>query len=204
MTDPALVPFDRELQALPAPLRDAVRRAGEALRAQLSPRDAHARWRERLPAVLAGSEFVTRALTAQPSLLDELVASGDLLRAYAPTEPDARLAALLTGVADEVTLRRRLRQFRRRELVRIAFRDLAGFADLHEVMATMSALADACISQALVHLLGWAKQKFGTPIGAPIGTERTHESIFVVLGMGKLGGHELNFSSDVDLIFAYS
>jgi glutamate-ammonia-ligase adenylyltransferase len=84
-------------------------------------------------------------------------------------------------------------------MVRIAWRDLAGWADLHEVMATLSALADACLEGALSKLHGWAVQKNGEPRGEHSGAPQS----LVVLGLGKLGGQELNFSSDIDLIFAY-
>ena len=84
-------------------------------------------------------------------------------------------------------------------MVRIAWRDLAGWADLNEVIETTSALAEACIDTAVVVLDQAAKEKHGSPVatdGTPMG--------LVVVGMGKLGGKELNFSSDIDLIFAYA
>jgi len=83
-------------------------------------------------------------------------------------------------------------------MIRIAWRDLAGWADLSQTMADLSALADACINQALLLLYEWACQKYGIPEGYDGSPQH-----LVVLGMGKLGGGELNFSSDVDLIFAY-
>jgi glutamate-ammonia-ligase adenylyltransferase len=198
MNERAQSPLQHGLAQLPAELRDSTQRHLAAIAARV-PTSADARLLEPFARVLASSEFVARAFISQPALLSELFASNDLLCAYRAHELDQRLARALDGVADEADLKQRLRTFRRREAVRIGFRDLAGFADLSEVMETMSALADACIAQALQHLLGWAKQKYGTPTDAS-----GNESRFVVLGMGKLGGEELNFSSDVDLIFAYS
>ena len=200
MTETTQTLLERGLADVPAVLREQTRKYCETLREGLAPAGTDARWIECLPRVLAGSEFVARALVAQPALLNGLAGSGDLQRTYAPNELHSRLTQALVGVADEADLKRRLRLFRHRETVRVAFRDLAGFADLHEVIATMSAIGDACISQSLAQLLAWAKQKHGTPIGVRSGREAT----FVVLGMGKLGGRELNFSSDVDLIFAYT
>jgi glutamate-ammonia-ligase adenylyltransferase len=199
MNEHAQSPLQRGLATVPMPLRESAQRHLDALAALLPPRTP-APLLESLPRVLAASEFVARAFQSQPQLLPELVDSGDLARAYAAHELEQRLTRALAGVADEAELKRRLRWFRRREAVRVAYRDLAGLADLNEVMETMSALADACIAQALQHLTSWAERRHGIPVAE--GAERA--ASFVVLGMGKLGGLELNFSSDVDLIFAYT
>lgn len=187
MSDPAHVLFEAALKEVPASLRPPVESAWQALTAlsEVSPDRA---WLKALPRVLAASDFVARACVREPELLRELLMSGDLARAYAAGELATRVSRGLAGVTDEVGLKRGLRRVRQREMVRIAFRDLAGWADLNEVMATLSELADACLDGALTSLTAWLK--------APPG--------FVVLGMGKLGGRELNFSSDVDLIFAYT
>ncbi len=94
---------------------------------------------------------------------------------------------------------RQLRLFRRREMIRIAWRDLAGWSDLGETLQDLTALADASIQFALDFLYQQACEKRGVPTladGTPINV--------VVLGMGKLGAYELNYSSDIDLIFAYA
>jgi glutamate-ammonia-ligase adenylyltransferase len=156
-------------------------------------------WLASLPRVFAVSEFVARAVTQQPEVLQGLITSGDLQRSYAAGELGQRIAQVLAAVGDEPLLKRRLREIRRREMVRLAWRDLAGWADLHEVMATLSELADACLEGALAKLHVWAVQKNGEPRGEHSGAPQS----LVVLGLGKLGGQELNFSSDIDLIFAY-
>jgi glutamate-ammonia-ligase adenylyltransferase len=198
MTDSAQSVLSLASRQVPAPFQARVGNYLESLTPHLGD-DLDVRALEKLPRVLAASDFVGRALVAQPALFAELVQSGDLSRAYGTHELSERLGRLLADVPDDTELKRRLRLFRRRESVRVAFRDLAGWADLREVMVTMSALADACLSRALDALSVWAKTKYGTP-----SDEAGNESVFVVLGMGKLGGEELNFSSDVDLIFAYS
>ncbi len=191
MSDSAHARFQTAFNAVPVPLRAPVERGWQALEPHLpellkaSTSDA---WLDALPRVLAASDFVAHACVRAPELLRELLASGDLVRPYAAGELTPRAQQALAGTTDEADLKARLRRLRRREMVRIAFRDLAGWADLSEVTATLSALADACIDGALTPLSDWLK--------APPG--------FVVLGMGKLGGRELNFSSDVDLIFAYA
>jgi glutamate-ammonia-ligase adenylyltransferase len=93
---------------------------------------------------------------------------------------------------------RGLRQLRIRETVRIAFRDLAGWSDLDETLADTSDLAEACIRQ----VVDWAHAQLIEKHGEPRNKEGVAQRL-VVLGMGKLGGRELNFSSDIDLIFTY-
>ncbi len=144
------------------------------------------------------SDFVFKSCVRYPELFKDLLQSGDLQRKSGAGEIRETLKSFLAGVTDSDALSRRLRQFRKRQMVRIAFRDLTGRADLDETMADLSTLADACIDQAASILYTWQCSKYGIP------TSRSglHQKL-VVLGMGKLGGLELNFSSDVDLIFAY-
>jgi glutamate-ammonia-ligase adenylyltransferase len=152
-----------------------------------------------LPSVWAASAFVVQSCIQNPSLLADLVSCGDLTSAYGEDAYEERLGALLQTVRDEPSLGICLRQFRRREMVRIAWRDLAGWADLAGTLADLSALAEACVDQALLCLDTWQAQELGLPQGENSGTRQG----LVVIGMGKLGAGELNFSSDIDLIFAY-
>ena len=153
-----------------------------------------------LPRVFTGSEFVAHACVSRSDLLPDLVRSGDLLRLYGADEMRARVLAAVTLCTDEVALKAALRVLRQREMVRLAWRDLAGWANLEEVVRTLSALADACLDAALAKLYDWAVAREGVP--REQGTDSAAR--FVVLGMGKLGGEELNFSSDIDLVFAYT
>src|SRR5215467_6603588 len=91
-----------------------------------------------------------------------------------------------------------MRRWRRRELTRIAWRDLAGWASLTETLAELSAFAD----QAIVASVGAAQSTLRPPYGEPRGTGGAVQPL-VVIGMGKLGGGELNFSSDVDLVLLF-
>jgi glutamate-ammonia-ligase adenylyltransferase len=191
MSDAAHARFQTAFHAVPAPLRAPVERAWQTLAPHLPDllQATSAReWLDALPRVFAASDFVARACAREPALLRDLLARGDLVRPYAAGELTARVHQALAGTTDDADLKVRLRRLRRREMARLAFRDLAGWADLAEVTATLSELADACIDGALAALSAWLQ--------APPG--------FVVLGMGKLGGHELNFSSDVDLVFTYA
>ena len=151
-----------------------------------------------LKQVFAFSDFVAAGCTRDPDMPVDLVASGDIARRYPEDEYHLKLEPLLSGATDEETLSRLLRRYRRRELVRIAWRDLSGWADLSETVSDLSAFADACLEHALNTLHQWQCRDYGTPTAAD--GSKQH---LVILGLGKLGARELNFSSDVDLIFVY-
>ncbi len=160
--------------------------------------------------VFALSDFVARLAASTPALLVELAGGGDLGRSYAPPParvgggPRAlpayrkRLAAALAGAGDPDGLMAGLRAARRREMLRIAWRDLGGLAGLEETVRDASDFADAAIGAALEHLEGWHHRRHGVPedrAGRP--------QHLTVIALGKLGARELNFSSDIDLLFAY-
>ena len=150
------------------------------------------------PAVFSASPFVVGSIFRQPGLLGELIHSRDLFSACELSDLKQRLISRFALVSDETSLLRALRQFRRREIVRIAWRDLAGWADTDETLRELTWLADVAVQGALDWWMAQLSQRHGQPrdaLGQPVG--------LVVLGMGKLGGHELNFSSDIDLIFAF-
>ncbi|MGH8505128.1 MAG: bifunctional [glutamate--ammonia ligase]-adenylyl-L-tyrosine phosphorylase/[glutamate--ammonia-ligase] adenylyltransferase, partial [Stenotrophobium sp.] len=114
-------------------------------------------------------------------------------------ETAQQVATSCAGAADEAALMRALRQARRLEMTRIAFRDIGGLAPLDETLHDLSDLADACCECALRHAEKNLQARWGRPQG-----QSGAEAQAVVLGMGKLGGRELNFSSDIDLIFCYT
>ena len=193
---------------LPAPLAEEVRDKLEGLAGAIRqagldlaiPPDLT----DEIQSVLAGSDFISRTCQRYPDLFRDLLQSGDLKKTYPAGTYREILQACLPNAPEEgfdvveKRLGRDLRRVRRREMVRIAWRDLAGRADLDETMADLSALADACIQSALAVLYDGLCRAMGTPTdaeGAP--------QPLVVIGMGKLGARELNFSSDVDLIFAF-
>jgi glutamate-ammonia-ligase adenylyltransferase len=154
---------------------------------------------EALGPVWEASDYVAQACIRDPGLLPGLVDSGRLTRPNAEGEVVSLIGQALTAVAGEPSLAAVLRRFRRVEMVRIIWRDLAGWAPLAETLEDLTALADACICAALDLLQDWTRTELGTPLdaeGRPQG--------LVVLGMGKLGARELNLSSDIDLIFAYA
>ncbi|MFQ5995421.1 MAG: bifunctional [glutamate--ammonia ligase]-adenylyl-L-tyrosine phosphorylase/[glutamate--ammonia-ligase] adenylyltransferase [Acidiferrobacterales bacterium] len=152
-----------------------------------------------LPHIWACSDFVARACLVSPDLLADLIESGDLLTSYKHGTLTSRVGVIVAQARDEADLKCRLRRLRRREAVRVAWRDLAGWADLDEVLRGLSELADASIDAALT----WLSSKLAAERGKPLFERSGKPMSMVVLGLGKLGGHELNFSSDVDLMFAY-
>jgi glutamate-ammonia-ligase adenylyltransferase len=121
-----------------------------------------------------------------------------LSRPRSAAEIRAEASALLADEPDESRFMDALRRLRRRELVRIAWRDLEGQAPLPEVLGELSELADAAIATALAFAIRLLEPRYGAP-RSPSGKRQA----LVVLGMGKLGGRELNFSSDIDLVFLY-
>ncbi|QCT18462.1 bifunctional [glutamate--ammonia ligase]-adenylyl-L-tyrosine phosphorylase/[glutamate--ammonia-ligase] adenylyltransferase [Jejubacter calystegiae] len=142
------------------------------------------------------SDFLFNSLMAEPPLLAELQQS--------PPRPDEWreygdwLAAGLAGVEDEAGLMRELRRFRRRILTRIAWSQILHHASTEQTLTQLSELAECLIVSAREWLYAACCREWGTPCNAS-----GEPQPLLVLGMGKLGGGELNFSSDIDLIFAW-
>ncbi|QHS08767.1 bifunctional [glutamate--ammonia ligase]-adenylyl-L-tyrosine phosphorylase/[glutamate--ammonia-ligase] adenylyltransferase [Sinimarinibacterium sp. NLF-5-8] len=148
------------------------------------------------PRVLQGSRFVREVLGLLLDAQDDL---HDFSQPYKSGRIDALLNAAMAEVTDAATAMRALRRVRRRQMARIAFRDLAGWAGLNETLRDLSDLAEACVQAALKFAENRLQQRYGVPRSARGEVVRP-----VVLAMGKLGGQELNFSSDIDLIFCHT
>jgi glutamate-ammonia-ligase adenylyltransferase len=153
------------------------------------------------------SSYVARAIAARPGLAERIAewaevpvtregigARFDVLANEARAADGLPPAAML----GETSLRRVLRHLRTEVFCTVMERDLAGHADLTEVTSAMTDLAEVAIQQALAVLSAELEAAFGEPRG-PGGERLT----LGVVGMGKLGGRELNVSSDIDLIFVY-
>jgi glutamate-ammonia-ligase adenylyltransferase len=150
-----------------------------------------------LDQVFTASDFVAESLIREPAMLRELV-TGGIQRARRAGEYRAALRALLDTDVDEAEFMDRLRRLRQREFVRIAWRDLSGAAPLVEVLAELSEFADSAIDTALAYAVRSLDARYGRPR-----SRGGDEQELVVVAMGKLGGCELNFSSDIDLVFLY-
>lgn len=144
--------------------------------------------------VQACSRFGRRLLAAQPQLAEEIRTHFDAaftraaMQAFIDTPP----------CSGEATLHARLRQLRSHVWLRTTARDLAERADLQEVIHTYSDLAEVCLTAALDFHHAALAERHGQPRD-----EQGNPQQMVVVGMGKLGGRELNVSSDIDLILLY-
>lgn len=143
------------------------------------------------------SRYAKRVLEAEPVLLNWLQEN------YTTPCSRAEMQALLqqSGLIldDEAELARAVRRLRKQVMVKLILRDLNGLADLNEVMQAMTALAEICVQQAQACLMQAIQAQFGTPLGEASAMPQE----LLIIGMGKLGGGELNVSSDIDLIFIY-
>ncbi|MBT9567158.1 MAG: bifunctional [glutamate--ammonia ligase]-adenylyl-L-tyrosine phosphorylase/[glutamate--ammonia-ligase] adenylyltransferase [Thiobacillus sp.] len=140
------------------------------------------------------SRFGQRLIAAQPQLAE--AAEAALGKPYSREAMQTFLAT--PPIGDEGTLNRRLRQLRQRVWLITTARDLAGDADLAEVTRAYSTLAEVSIARALDFHHAELAARHGEPRD-----EHGHPQQLVVVGMGKLGGRELNVSSDIDLIYLY-
>ncbi|MDR2838726.1 MAG: bifunctional [glutamate--ammonia ligase]-adenylyl-L-tyrosine phosphorylase/[glutamate--ammonia-ligase] adenylyltransferase [Azonexus sp.] len=139
------------------------------------------------------SRYLQNLFAARPELVAELAA--DWLMPLS----EAQLLASLDGAADsDEALNAALRRLRQRAIAQIALRDLGGLASLAEVVESMTLLADVTTNFALAHHHRQLVAIYGEPLDRAGQPQR-----LLVIGMGKLGGRELNVSSDVDLIFVY-
>jgi [glutamine synthetase] adenylyltransferase / [glutamine synthetase]-adenylyl-L-tyrosine phosphorylase len=153
------------------------------------------------PAVLAASDFLLDALCRDPDLIAALASRADQHFAGAPIAlpplpPDPATGA--EHAAGEAQFMAALRRWRRAEFSRIAWRDLAGWASLAETLADLSRAADLAV--VLAHEV--ALRTLSARYGQPRSPARVPQQLIIV-AMGKLGGGELNFSSDIDLVLLY-
>jgi glutamate-ammonia-ligase adenylyltransferase len=152
--------------------------------------------RRELPRIAAGSEFVASVLIQDPPALAWFARHDEPSAASAANNDYERRAA---GAATAVEAKRLLREWRRREMLRIAWRDMAGRAGTSETLRALSDLADSCVRAAVSAAQRQLEAIFGKPRAS------NGEVVpLIVLGMGKLGGRELNFSSDIDLVFLFA
>ncbi|WP_417539338.1 bifunctional [glutamate--ammonia ligase]-adenylyl-L-tyrosine phosphorylase/[glutamate--ammonia-ligase] adenylyltransferase [Marinobacter sp.] len=152
---------------------------------------------------VARSLFLRQTLERHPQQVRTLLESRLLSEPTTPEYLQSRCREYLSEVSDEPELHVALRRFRREAQFRIIWRDLLRWADLAETMAATSAFAEVCIQGALDWLNEAACEQYGTPWGLDPVTGAEAPQSLIVIGMGKLGGRELNVSSDIDLIFAF-
>lgn len=179
--DRALVNFERLVAALPnaAMLYRYLAAAPDRL--------------ELLVTLFAHSQALADTLTRDAKFFHFLIAPRSLARPREKIWLEAELTRLLAGWRAAEDRYNVVRHFRRREMLRIGARDLMGLATVEETTGELSNLADVCLQAVYAVALETLAQRYR--VAAPGG--------FAVLGLGKLGGQELNYSSDVDVIFVY-
>ena len=166
----------------------------QLLERRLAQLPANAGWRAdaafmvKLRALAIASDFALATLVAQPALLERLHADDGL----APSPPP------LLEAGNRADWPRLLRRYRQAESTRLVWRDVIAGDAVDAILAGSTALAETCLQLALGALETEFAQRFGVLRDAGGQAQR-----LVVFGLGKLGGGELNFSSDIDLVYAY-
>ncbi len=148
---------------------------------------------EHVQRLLLASDFAFASIERDP----ELLAAEGLAVMSDPRQADAR-PLTLPASTDEAGAMHAVRRYRRREAVRLIWRDVNGLDAVEETIAGSSALAESCLTSAYEFAERVLTKRHGVPRG-----ESGERQRLVILGLGKLGGDELNFSSDIDLILAF-
>jgi glutamate-ammonia-ligase adenylyltransferase len=147
-----------------------------------------------LVAVFSHSQFLSDEILKAPEWIEDLSEADDLHRVLTADEYLERLEHTLAAIGPGVPPAVDLARFRRRQILRILIRDVLGYGTVSDTTEELSNLADAIIDFAYFRILHQLTVRYGEP----------GDSTFSVLSLGKLGGRELNYSSDIDLMFLYS
>ena len=159
-----------------------------------------------LAALLSGSQALSELLAAHPDWLAGLLAAGVLQRPRWKDNLEFEVQGLLeqpVAAREYAEAYARLRSFKQKEMLRIAARDLGRLGDASEITREISDVADVCLGS----VCRLCQQQLAERLGRPFHRDaegRWQPTQFSVIGLGKLGGQELNYSSDVDVIFVYS
>jgi glutamate-ammonia-ligase adenylyltransferase len=144
------------------------------------------------------SSFLSAAVLQNPERILQVANSGSFYRVLTVEEYEERLFDFLGADNHGVPTAVDLARFRRRQLLRIVLRDVLGVATLSDITEELSNLADAILDVTYRRIRADFVERYGEPRlpdGQPCG--------FSVISLGKLGGQELNYSSDIDLMFVY-
>ncbi len=151
--------------------------------------------------IFAHSGWLGEALLRNSDLLRRLGSGLDLRRCWSREDFREEFARYQARAAVG-ELSASLARFRKREYVRILLRDVLGIAQIGEITEEISALSDALLQEAVATVNAELMRRFGQPRWVDQ-EGRYRDSRFAVISLGKLGGNELNYSSDVDLLFVY-
>ncbi len=192
------------LNQVPAPLHEKVSRHWHAWQQACTKVDISSD--PQIDKILLGkiwacSDFIPALCARYPHLWFELINSNLLNQNIKLEAYQLELESILKSTAanNDIAIMQALRLFRQKHMLRIAWRDLASLASTKQTLQNLTDLAEVCVDVTLEFLHQNLSEQVGMPCDA-----NGNELRLVVLGMGKLGGYELNFSSDIDLIFAFS
>ncbi|HKE45329.1 MAG TPA: bifunctional [glutamate--ammonia ligase]-adenylyl-L-tyrosine phosphorylase/[glutamate--ammonia-ligase] adenylyltransferase [Steroidobacteraceae bacterium] len=194
--------LESSVERLPPALRPSAQRVLEKLREdpatlcalRAAPDDVQSS----VARVFSVSDFVASACKQDDKLIPWLLEAPGLQASRAAGSAARTQAGATAEAKSEEDMMRVLRAWRRRELVRIAWRDLAGWASVEETLRDLSEVGDAAVACACTFATQAQSHIYGKPR-----SESGEVQSLVVLGMGKLGGGELNFSSDIDLVLLF-
>ncbi|MFH2057409.1 MAG: bifunctional [glutamate--ammonia ligase]-adenylyl-L-tyrosine phosphorylase/[glutamate--ammonia-ligase] adenylyltransferase [Pseudomonadota bacterium] len=144
------------------------------------------------------SEYIASSINRNPAFLKDLIDSKDLFNTYSSVAYEKKIKSRLAGLTHVNEIKTMLLQVKSYETIRIAWRDLTGKAGLEETLEDLSCLADAIVQTTINSIYDQVSMTHGLPLDRDGNAQG-----IIVLAMGKLGARELNFSSDIDLIFVY-
>ncbi|MBV8865680.1 MAG: hypothetical protein JO210_09835 [Acidobacteriaceae bacterium] len=156
------------------------------------------RW---LGLIFSSSQFLSGEVLRHPEWILEI---SEVTRVLSRTDYRQSLANFLEKSQVMRSSATELALFRRKELLRIVVRDQMQIGTLSEITEEISNLADEILARALQEVTSELEQRFGIPIEEDSESAATRPAVFCILALGKLGGRELNYSSDIDLMFLYS
>jgi glutamate-ammonia-ligase adenylyltransferase len=156
-------------------------------------------YKDELFKVWYASPFIRRVCVSQPEWLASLLVNGELQKNYSLDDYIVLLNEAVINVDSVETMQKKLRRARVAAFARIAWRDLQGYTSVQQTLSELSFFAEACVEETLLWCFKWQQSKAKNNNFI----ENLSQNI-VIFALGKLGGRELNFSSDIDIVFAYS
>ena len=143
------------------------------------------------------SSFIKRVCMSQPAWLSAVFENNSLQLDYSAKQFEQILTPLFTQAKSVVDLQHLLRRARTAEYARIAWRELQSYASVKQTLYEVSIFAEICINKTIDWCFAWLRKQAQS-------TDLLPENNLIIFALGKLGGQELNFSSDIDLIFAFA
>lgn len=153
---------------------------------------------KKLEKTFYASDFIFKTLLKYPYFLEEIIDVKKIEKKNLYKTYFKNLSKIVSIKASEEKLLKDLRIFRNKEILKIAWLDITDGPDLFYTMAALTNLADAFLETAYISIYDDISEKYGIPLN-----NSGEREDLVIIALGKLGGGELNFSSDIDIMFAY-